>query len=127
MIFAYWLSNTHFFPLQRGFHIIKKKKNLPVEQIIFLFLSNRTKIENLENTQRQYSLHLTKDLTQEHLDHLITSQIENGCTVFKENFNIWGFAQAGFVENISNYFKAEADWDVSQYSRTQQKTLIWAM
>ncbi|XP_066883906.1 adenylate kinase 7 isoform X2 [Kogia breviceps] len=47
---------------------------------------------------------LTKDLTQEDIDHLLVNlRME---TVFvKENFNIRWFAQAGFVENINSILK----------------------
>ncbi|XP_037687842.1 adenylate kinase 7 isoform X1 [Choloepus didactylus] len=47
---------------------------------------------------------LTKDLTQECLDHLLVN-LRMEALFVKENFNIRWVAQAGFVENISNILK----------------------
>lgn len=48
-----------------------------------------------------------------------------------ENFNIWGVAQAGFVERINNYLKeckqSRGYWGIRQYSSIEQKTLPWVM
>ncbi|VFV33444.1 adenylate kinase 7 [Lynx pardinus] len=47
---------------------------------------------------------LTKDLTQECLDHLLVN-LRMEALFVKENFNIRWLAQTGFVENISNILK----------------------
>ncbi|XP_037359834.1 adenylate kinase 7 isoform X2 [Talpa occidentalis] len=47
---------------------------------------------------------LTKDLTQESLDHLLVS-LRMEALYVKENFNIRWTAQSGFVENINNILK----------------------
>lgn len=47
---------------------------------------------------------LTKDLKQEHLDHLLVN-LRMEALFVKENFNIRWVAQTGFVENISNILK----------------------
>ncbi|XP_068847315.1 adenylate kinase 7 isoform X4 [Capricornis sumatraensis] len=47
---------------------------------------------------------LTKDLTQENIDHLLVN-LRMEALFVKENFNIRWFAQAGFVENINSILK----------------------
>ncbi|KAM9093571.1 adenylate kinase 7 isoform 1-T1 [Megaptera novaeangliae] len=47
---------------------------------------------------------LTKDLTQEDIDHLLVN-LRMETLFVKENFNIRWFAQAGFVENINSILK----------------------
>ncbi|XP_060021473.1 adenylate kinase 7 isoform X3 [Lagenorhynchus albirostris] len=47
---------------------------------------------------------LTKDLTQEDIDHLLVN-LRMETLIVKENFNIRWFAQAGFVENINSILK----------------------
>ncbi|XP_029094539.1 adenylate kinase 7 isoform X4 [Monodon monoceros] len=47
---------------------------------------------------------LTKDLTQEDIDHLLVN-LRMETLFVKENFNIRWFAQAGFVENINGILK----------------------
>ncbi|CAH6851130.1 Ak7 [Phodopus roborovskii] len=47
---------------------------------------------------------LTKDLTQEYLDHLLVN-LRMEALFVKENFNIRWVAQAGFVENINSILK----------------------
>ena len=47
---------------------------------------------------------LTKDLTQENIDHLLAN-LRMEALFVKENFNIRWFAQAGFVENINSILK----------------------
>ncbi|XP_021034783.1 adenylate kinase 7 isoform X2 [Mus caroli] len=47
---------------------------------------------------------LTKDLTQEYLDHLLVN-LRMEALFVKENFNIRWVAQTGFVENINNILK----------------------
>ncbi|XP_029415827.1 adenylate kinase 7 [Nannospalax galili] len=47
---------------------------------------------------------LTKDLTQEQLDHLLVN-LRMEALFVKENFNIRWVAQTGFVENINNILK----------------------
>nr|XP_042117069.1 adenylate kinase 7 isoform X2 [Peromyscus maniculatus bairdii] len=47
---------------------------------------------------------LTKDLTQQHLDHLLVN-LRMEALFVKENFNIRWVAQSGFVENISSILK----------------------